>query len=221
MIGQFNLHRYRGEGRVDKQTGGPGQKAYCVLELEAQDRGAGFTFVNRVTAGAIPREFIPSIEKGVRSALSCGILAGFPVVDVLVSVVDGNYHAVDSSDYAFAEAARLAFRDACQNAPMIVIEPIGLVEVTAPGEYLGAIIGDFNRRRGQIIGQHALGDGTAILQARVPVAETFGFATDLRSMSQGRASFSMTVDGYEEVPISISQRLIARHDQKIETRRKL
>ena len=209
MIGHVNLHRYRGEGRVDKQTGGPGQKAYCVLELEARDWGAGFEFVNRVAGGAIPREYIPSIERGVRSALSRGILAGFPVVDVCVSVVDGSYHAVDSSDYAFAEAARLAFLDACQKAPMIIIEPIGLVEVTSPGDHLGAVIGDLNRRRGQIVGQNALADGTAVVQARVPVAETFGFATDLRSMTQGRASFSMTVDGYAEVPRIVSQRLIA------------
>ena len=205
MSGQTNQMRYRGEGRVDKQTGGPGQKAFCVLELEARERGAGFEFVNHVAGGAIPREYVPSIEKGVRSALSHGILAGFPVVDVRVSVVDGSYHAVDSSDYAFAEAARLAFRDACEKAPMIIIEPIGLVEITAPGDCVGAILGDLNRRRGQIIGQDALPDGTAVVQARVPVAETFGFATDLRSLTQGRASFSMTVDGYDEVPGVISQ----------------
>lgn len=210
MIGTANQERYRGEGRVDKQTGGPGQKAYCVLELEARDRGEGFEFVNRIAGGAIPREYVPSIEKGVRSALGHGILAGFPVVDVRVSVVDGSYHAVDSSDYAFAEAARLAFRDACANAPMIIIEPISLLEVTAPGDYVGAVIGDLNRRRGQIVAQDALGDGTAVVQARVPVAETFGFATDLRSLTQGRASFSMTVDGYDEVPSVISQKLTAQ-----------
>ncbi len=210
MIGDFNQTRYRGEGRVDKQTGGPGQKAFCVLELEARDRGAGFEFVNRIAGGAIPREYVPSIEKGVRSALGHGVLAGFPVVDIRVSVVDGSYHAVDSSDYAFAEAARLAFRDACEQAPMIIIEPIGLVEVTAPGGHVGAVIGDLNRRRGRITGQDSLGDGTAVVQARVPLAETFGFATDLRSLTQGRASFSITVDGYDEVPSVISRRLVAQ-----------
>ena len=210
MIGDFNQTRYRGEGRVDKQTGGPGQKAHCVLELEARERGEGFEFVNRIAGGAIPREYVPSIEKCVRSALGQGSLAGFPVADIRVSVVDGSYHMVDSSDYAFAEAARLAFRDACAKAPMIIIEPVGLIEVTAPSDYTGAVVGDLNRRRGQIIGQDALGDGTAVVQARVPVAETFGFATDLRSLTQGRASFSMTVDGYDEVPSVISQRLIAQ-----------
>ena len=148
MTSTIHLGKYRGEGRVDKQTGGPGQMAHCVLELEASERGAGFEFVSRIANGAIPREYVPSIEKGVRAAMSHGPLAGFPVVDVRVTVVDGRYHAVDSSDQAFAEAARLAFRDACRTAPMILLEPVGLVEVTTPGDYLGAVIGDLNRRHG-------------------------------------------------------------------------
>lgn len=201
---------YRGEGRVDKQTGGPGQKAFCVLELEARDAGAGFEFVNRVAGGAIPREYLPSIEKGVKNAMTSGILAGYPVVDVRVSVVDGSYHEVDSSDYAFAEAARLAFRDACRNAPMILIEPVGLMEVTTPSEYVGPVIGDLNKRRGQLSGQNTLADGTAIVQATVPVAETFGYTTDLRSLTQGRASFSMSMTGYAEVPAPIREALIAQ-----------
>ena len=208
MNGKINQMRYRGEGRVDKQTGGPGQKAYCVLELEALERGAGFEFVSSVVGGAIPREYMPSIEKGVKNAMSNGILAGFPVVDVRVIVVDGSYHAVDSSDYAFAEAARLAFRDACRNAPMIIIEPLGLVEVTTPRDYLGTILGDLNRRRGQLLDQDTLLDGTAVVRASVPVAETFGYTTDLRSMTQGRGSFSMSIEGYAEVPSTISRQLI-------------
>jgi elongation factor G len=210
MIGTGRETRYRGEGRVDKQTGGPGQKAYCVLELEALERGEGFEFVNRVVGGTIPAEYIPSIERGIRNALTCGILAGFPVVDVRVSVVDGSYHAVDSSDHAFAEAARLAFRDACRQAPMVIIEPLGRMEITTPSDHVGPVIGDLHRRRGQVTGQDTLADGTTVVRARVPVAETFGFSTDLRSMTQGRASFSMTVDGHAEVPEAVHQRLVAR-----------
>lgn len=202
--------RYRGEGRVDKQNGGKGQKAYCVIELEALESGAGFEFVPRVVGGAIPRAFLPSIEKGVRSGMVGGILAGYPVVDVRVAVVDGSYHEVDSTDYAFAEAGRLAFLDACRHAPIIIIEPVGLVEVLTPGDFVGTVLGDIARRRGRLLGQSALADGTAVVQARVPVAETFGYTTDLRSLTQGRASFSMAVAGYAEVPPGISQALIAR-----------
>ena len=201
--------RYRGEGRVDKQNGGKGQKAYCVLMLEALEAGAGFEFVNGVVGGAIPRVFLPSIEKGVRGAMAGGVLAGYPVVDVRVAVVDGSWHAVDSNDYAFAEAGRLAFLDACEHAPMIIIEPIGLIEVLTPGGFIGPVLGDIARRRGHLLGQSALADGTAVVRATVPVAETFGYTTDLRSMTQGRASFSMSVAGYAEVPAAISQALVA------------
>ena len=172
--------RYRGEGRVDKQNGGRGQKASCVIELKAWSSGAGFEFVNGVVGGAIPRAFLPSIEKGVRSAMSGGILAGYPVVDVRVTVVDGSSHEVDSTDYAFTEAGRLAFQDACRNAPMVLIEPMGLVEVLTPGDFVGTVLGDLARRRGRLLGQSALADGTAVLRADVPVAETFGYTTALR-----------------------------------------
>ncbi len=202
--------RYRGEGRVDKQNGGKGHKAFCVIELEAMERGTGFEFVPRVVGGAIPRAFLPSIEKGVRSAMAAGILAGYPVVDVRVSVVDGSAHEVDSTDYAFAEAGRLAFLDACRLAPMILLEPVGLVEVLTPGDFVGTVLGDIARRRGRLLGQSALADGTAVVRAKVPVAETFGYTTALRSLTQGRASFSMAAVGYAEVPPGISQELVAR-----------
>ncbi len=202
--------KYRGEGRVDKQNGGKGHKAFCVIELEALEMGAGFEFVPRVVGGVIPRAFLPSIEKGVRGAMAGGILAGYPVVDVRVSVVDGNYHEVDSTDYAFAEAGRLAFQDACRTAPMIIIEPVGLVEVLTPGDFVGPVLGDIARRRGRLVGQSALADGTAVVRATVPVAETFGYTTALRSLTQGRASFSMSVASYAEVPHDISQELIAQ-----------
>jgi len=202
--------RYRGEGRVDKQNGGKGQKAYCAIEMESLASGAGFEFINGVVGGAIPRAFLPSIEKGVKSAMSAGILAGYPVVDVRVTVVDGSAHEVDSTDYAFAEAGRLAFQEACRNAPMILLEPVGLVEVLTPGDYVGTVLGDIARRRGRLLGQSALADGTAVLRADVPVAETFGYTTALRSMTQGRASFSMTAAGYAEAPPALSRELIAR-----------
>jgi len=202
--------RYRGEGRVDKQNGGKGQKAYCVIELKALEPGVGFEFVNGLVGGAIPRAFLPSIEKGVRSAMAGGVLAGYPVVDVRVSVVDGSYHEVDSTDYAFAEAGRLAFLDACRRAPMIIIEPVGLVEILTPDDFVGTVLGDIARRRGRLLGQSALADGTAVVRAKVPVAETFGYTTALRSLTQGRASFSMHVADYAEVPTAISQALIAR-----------
>ena len=208
MIGKVNHGRYRGEGRVDKQTGGPGQKAFCVLEVEALNRGAGFEFVNCVQGGAIPREFIPSIERGVKAAMNNGVLAGFPVVDIRVSVVDGSSHPVDSSEYAFVEAGRLALRDACRNAPMIILEPLGVMEVATPSDHIGSVIGDLHRRRGQLMGQEMLGDGISVIRARVPLAEMFGYTTDLRSMTQGRASFSMTMDGYEEVPNAVRERLM-------------
>ena len=200
--------RYRGEGRVDKQNGGKGQKAYCVLLLEALEAGAGFEFVSEVVGGAIPRIYLPSIEKGVKGAMARGVLAGYPVVDVRVAVVDGSYHEEDSNDLAFAEAGRLAFLDACRVAPMIVIEPIGLVEVLTPDGFVGPVLGDIARRRGRLLGQSALPDGTAIVRASVPVAETFGYTTDLRSLTQGRASFSMSVSGYAEVPPAVSAALI-------------
>lgn len=202
--------KYRGEGRVDKQNGGKGHKAYCVIEMEALEPNTGFEFVNRLVGGTIPRAFLPSIEKGVKSAMAAGVLAGYPVVDVRVSVVDGSSHEVDSTDYAFAEAGRLAFLDACRQAPMILIEPVGLVEVLTPDNFVGPVLGDIARRRGRLLGQSALDDGTAVVRARVPVAETFGYTTDLRSLTQGRASFSMSVAGYAEVPLGISQALIAR-----------
>ncbi len=200
---------YRGEAKYVKQSGGPGHFAHCVLELEALERGGGFEFVDRVVGGAIPKHFVPSIEQGVREGLTHGILAGYPVVDVRVTVAGGSWHEQDSNPLAFKIAGLLAFRDACRKAPMVILEPVSRTEILTPPDYLGSILGDVHRRRGRLERQNALADGTAVITACMPVAETFGYATHLRSMTQGRASASMTPCGYEEVPEEIGRSLMA------------
>ena len=183
---------YRGEAKYEKRSGGPGMFARCVIELEALTRGAGFEFVDRVVGGAIPKHFLPAIEKGIRDGMARGILAGYPVVDIRVTVVDGAWHEVDSNPLAFQIAGLLAFRHACHQASMVILEPISRAEILTPPEYLGSIMGDVHRRRGRLEQQSTLPDGTAVVTACIPVAETFGYATQLRSMTQGRASAGLT-----------------------------
>jgi elongation factor G len=200
---------YRGEARYEKRSGGPGMFAQCVIELEALPRGSGFEFVDLVVGGAIPKHFLPAIEKGIQNGMARGILAGFPVVDVRVTVVGGAWHEVDSNPLAFEIAGLLAFRDACRRAPMVILEPISRAEILTPPEYLGSVMGDVHRRRGRLEQQSTLPDGTSVITACIPVAETFGYATELRSMTQGRASAGMTPNGYEEVPDEIQRLLMA------------
>lgn len=187
-----------------KQTGGTGQFARVILEIEPNEKGAGYEFESKVVGGTVPKEFIPGVEKGINSVMSAGVVAGFPVLDVKVALTDGAYHEVDSSAIAFEIAARAAMREGLQKAGSVLLEPIMKVEVTTPEDYLGGVIGDLNSRRGQIIGTGNRGNAQ-IVNAMVPLANMFGYVNNLRSMSQGRASYTMQFDHYEQVPTAVAQ----------------
>jgi elongation factor G len=174
------------------------------------ESGKGFEFVNKIVGGAIPKEYIPAIQKGVEEALESGVLAGFPVVDLRVSVVDGSYHEVDSSEIAFKVAARQTMQEALRKARSYLKEPIMALEVETPENFMGDVIGDINRRRGRIEGMKPGPGGIQVINAQVPLAEMFGYATDLRGMSQGRSTFTMTPSHYEEVPRNVSEELLAK-----------
>ncbi|MCS6949671.1 MAG: elongation factor G [Armatimonadota bacterium] len=204
----------RGEGRYVRQTGGRGQYGHCILEIEPLAAGQGFEFVNKIVGGVIPKEFIPAVEAGVREAMDTGVIAGYPVVDVRVAVVDGSYHEVDSSEMAFKIAGSMAFKAAMQKANPTIKEPIMSVEVVTPEQFLGDVIGDLNSRRGRIEGIEPGPSGTQIIRAHVPLAEMFGYATALRSLTQGRATYVMQPSHYEEVPANIAQELITRAQGK-------
>ena len=186
-----------------KQTGGTGQFARVILEIEPAEKGAGNSFEARIVGGSVPKEYIPGVEKGLNSVLNSGPLIGFPVVDMKVALVDGAYHDVDSSAIAFEIATRAAMREAFETAGAVLLEPIMKVEVTAPDEYLGGVIGDLNSRRGQILGTSTRGNAQ-IVNAMVPLANMFGYINNLRSMSQGRASYTMQFDHYEQVPTAVA-----------------
>lgn len=197
------------EGKYIKQSGGRGQYGHCYLRVEPKPRGEGFEFVNAIKGGAIPAEFITSVEKGVKETIQNGVLLGYPVVDVKVTLYDGSYHDVDSSDVAFKIAASMAFQAAAKKADITLLEPVMKVEVTTPGEYMGDVIGDLSSKRAQILGTEERSRAT-IIKAIVPLAELSGYATQLRSMSQGRASYYMEPSHYEEVPQNIVQALLAK-----------
>ena len=198
-----------GEGKYIKQSGGRGQYGHCWLRVEPKERGEGYEFVDAIKGGAIPAEFVSSIQKGVKETLDNGILLGYPVVDIKVTVYDGSYHDVDSSDVAFKIAASQALQAASKKAEMALLEPIMKVEVTTPGEFMGDVIGDLSAKRGQIMGTEERGRATIIL-AMVPLAELSGYSTTLRSMSQGRASYYMEPSHYEEVPQNIVAQMLAK-----------
>ena len=187
-----------------KQTGGTGQFARVIMMVEPNEKGAGNTFESKVVGGTVPKEYVPGVEKGINSVLTSGNLAGFPVVDTKVTLTDGAYHEVDSSTIAFEIAARSAMREALTKAHSILLEPIMKVEVTTPEEYLGGVIGDLNSRRGHIIGTGNRANAQ-IVNAYVPLANMFGYVSNLRSMSQGRASYTMQFDHYAEVPSNVAQ----------------
>ena len=191
-------------GRYVRQTGGRGQYGDCELQLEPQAPGAGFMFENRIVGGSVPREFVPGIQRGAREALDTGVVAGYPVVDVKVSLVDGSFHAVDSSEMAFRIAASMAVKEALRRAGSVLLEPVMELQVITPGDYLGDVLGDLGARRGRIKAMEGEGN-TQVLEAEVPLVEMFGYATDLRSSSQGRATFSMEFGRYEEAPASMIQ----------------
>ena len=197
------------EGRFIRQSGGRGQYGHVWLRIEPGERDSGFEFRNQIRSGAIPKEFIPSVEDGVKSALQSGGLAGYPVIDVKVTLYDGSYHEVDSSDVAFRMAAFMAMRDGMDKAKPVILEPIMEVEITTPNQFLGDIIGDLNSRRAHIAGIESRDEFSSI-RCLVPLAETFGFAGDLRSLSQGRASYTMQFYHYEELPANLAEKITAR-----------
>lgn len=196
------------EGKYIRQTGGRGQYGHVKLIVEP-NTGKGIEFVSEIVGGVIPKEFIPSIEKGVREACQEGVLAGYPVIDVKVRLVDGSYHEVDSSDLAFAIAGSIGFKEACKKANPVLLEPIMKVEVVLPEEYLGEVLGDLSSRRGRVEGMDMRGN-VRVIRAYVPLGEMFGYATTLRSLTQGRGSFTMQFDHYEKVPANLAENIIKK-----------
>lgn len=197
------------ESKYIKQTGGRGQYGHCYLRVSPNEAGKGYEFVNSIVGGVIPREFIPAIDKGCQEAMASGVLAGYPVVDVKVEVYDGSYHDVDSSEMAFKICASLGFKDGCKKAKPVLLEPMMDVEVVTPEDYMGDVVGDLNRRRGRIGAMEQRGNAR-VVRAEVPLSEMFGYATDLRSQTQGRAAYTMQFKHYEEVPASIANELAAK-----------
>ncbi len=197
------------EGKYIKQTGGRGQYGHAVIELEPTEPGTGFEFVNKIVGGVIPREYIPAVEKGIVEASQNGLLAGYPVVDFRVTLVDGSYHDVDSSEMAFKVAGSMALKDGLAKAKEVLLEPVMAVEVVVPEQFMGDVIGNLNSRRGKILGIDARG-GAQVVSAQVPLANMFGYSTELRSMTQGRASYTMQFSHYEQVPASVTEVLMAK-----------
>jgi elongation factor G len=198
-----------GNGRFVRQTGGKGQYGHAVIKLEPAEKGAGYEFIDKIVGGTIPREYIKSVDAGIRETLDTGIYAGFPVVDVKATLFDGSYHDVDSSEMAFKIAGSMAVKDAFTKADPAILEPIMRVEATMPEEFMGDVIGDLNSRRGQIEGMESRGNAQ-VVRAFVPLAQMFGYVTDLRSMSQGRATSSMEFSHYAEVPASLASELVQK-----------
>jgi len=197
------------QGRFVRQTGGRGQYGDVWLEIEPAAPGAGFTFENRLKGPSIPREYVPAVEKGVKEAADTGVLAGYPMVDLTVGLTDGSYHDVDSSEMAFKIAASMGFKEACRRAKPVLLEPVMDVEVVCPEEYMGAVVGDLNSRRGRIASMEARA-GAQVIRAHVPLGQMFGYATDVRSMTQGRATYTMQFARYEEVPRPIAEEIMAK-----------
>ena len=197
------------QGKFVRQSGGRGQYGDAIINMRPGEPGSGFTFENKIVGGAIPKEYIPSVEKGIEEALQSGVIAGYPVLDVAVELVDGSYHDVDSSEAAFKVAGSMAIKEALRKSDPILLEPVESVEVETPKEYMGDVMGNLNSRRGQIQGQEERGTATAIT-ALVPLSEMFGYATDLRSATQGRASYNMQFDSYRPVPKSVSEEIIKK-----------
>jgi elongation factor G len=195
------------EGKFVKQSGGKGQYGHVWLKMEPNEAGKGFEFIDQIKGGTVPREFIPAVEKGLRETIPSGILAGFPVVDVKVTLFDGSYHDVDSNENAFKMAASIGFKDGMRKADPILLEPMMAVEVETPEDYMGDVMGDLSSRRGMIQGMDDSASGK-IIRAEVPLAEMFGYSTVVRSLSQGRASYSMEFKHYTEAPRNVAEAII-------------
>jgi elongation factor G len=196
------------EGRFVRQTGGRGQYGHVVINLEPAP-GEGFDFVNRIKGGVIPSEFLPAAEQGIEEALENGVKAGYPMVDVRVELIDGSYHDVDSSEMAFKIAGTMAMREAARKAKPVLLEPIMAVEVVTPEDYMGDVFGDLNARRGRVEGSDQRGN-SMVIKAQVPLSDMFGYATDLRSRTQGRATYTMQFHSYQQVPKAIADEIVAR-----------
>jgi elongation factor G len=197
------------EGRFVRQTGGRGQYGHAVINAEHNDEETGYEFDNKIVGGVIPREYIPSVDKGIKEALDSGVIAGYPVVDVRVELVDGSFHDVDSSEMAFHIAGSMAIKEALKRANPVLLEPVMSVEVVVPEEFMGDVMGDLSARRGLIQGMDSRGGGQ-VIRAMVPLSEMFGYATTVRSKTQGRATFTMQFDHYAEVPKSIAAEIAER-----------
>ncbi len=197
----------RSEGKFIRQSGGKGQYGHCVLEIEPQEPGTGYTFVNKVVGGSIPKEYISPIDDGIQEAMKNGILGGYQMLDIKVTVVDGSYHEVDSSEMAFKIAGSMGFKDGCRKADPVLLEPVMKVDVVVPEMYMGDVMGDLNSRRGRIDGMESR-SGAQVITSHVPLANMFGYATELRSRTQGRGVFTMQFSHYEEVPRSIQESVL-------------
>ena len=197
------------EGKFVRQSGGRGQYGHAVINMYPTEPGEGYSFENKIVGGVVPKEYIPSIDKGIQEALNSGVLAGYPVEDVRVELIDGSYHEVDSSEAAFKIAGSMAIKDALKKGAPVILEPMMAVEVETPEEYIGFVMGDIPSRRGLIQGQDKRGNA-AIVSAKVPLSNMFGYATDLRSGTQGRASYTMQFDSYEAVPKNIQEEIISK-----------
>ena len=197
----------RSSGKFVRQTGGRGQYGHAVINLEPGEQGSGYEFVDKIVGGKIPKEYIGPVDLGIQEAMESGILGGYPVVDIRIELIDGSYHDVDSSEIAFKVAGSMAFKEAMKRAKPVLLEPMMAVEVVTPEEYLGDVMGNLNSRRGRVEHLEPVGNAQQI-KAMVPLAEMFGYATDVRSMTQGRATFTMQFDHYEEVPQSIATELV-------------
>jgi elongation factor G len=203
----------KGEGKFARQTGGKGQYGHVVIEMEPGEPGSGFEFVNKIVGGIVPKEYIGPAENGMKETCESGVIAGYPMIDVRVTMVDGSYHDVDSSEMAFKIAGSMAFKDGVKKCNPVLLEPMMKVEVEIPEDFLGSVIGDLSSRRGQVEGQ-SVDDGQSKVQAKVPLAEMFGYATQLRSMTQGRGIFSMEFSHYEEVPRNVAEAIISKNQGK-------
>ncbi|HEX7365201.1 MAG TPA: elongation factor G, partial [Dehalococcoidia bacterium] len=197
------------EGRFIRQFGGHGQYGHVWLKLEPIERGSGFRFVDQIRGGDIPKEYVQAIEAGVKEALESGVIAGYPIVDIKATAYDGSYHEVDSSDLAFKMAGSIALKEGARKASPIILEPIMRLEVVMPAQFLGDVIGDLNSRRGHVDGIETHGE-TCVVRALVPLAETFGYATILRSESQGRATYSLEFHSYRQLPASLAEQIGVR-----------
>jgi elongation factor G len=201
------------EGKYVKQSGGKGQYGHVWLKLEPQEQGKGYEFVDQIKGGVVPREFIPSVDKGIKDTMKSGVLAGYPVVDVKVSLFDGSYHDVDSSQIAFELAASMGFKDGMRKASPVILEPIMAVEVETPEEKMGDVMGDLSSRRGVIQGMDDMVGGGKAVRAEVPLSEMFGYSTTLRSLTQGRATYTMEFKHYAEAPKNVADAIVTNRSK--------